>query len=141
MAHVNVTINSRQYRMACDDGQEDHLTRLAGELDQRIDALRRDFGEIGDMRLTVMAALIVADELAEMGGRLGRLEQELATLQEARRASAEHSQATQTAIVAAFNSAAQAIAPGGIAIGGDGSIYVSRFATLPGAGDVIRIRQ
>ena len=109
MAHVNVTINSRQYRMACDDGQEAHLTRLAGDLDQRIDALRKDFGEIGDMRLTVMAALIVSDELAEMKQRLGRLEQDMLALQEARRASADHAQATQTAIAAAFNSAAERI--------------------------------
>lgn len=32
------------------------------------------------------------------------------------------------------------ISPGGLALGADGSIYVSRFATLPGAGDVVRIR-
>ena len=25
MAHVSVTINGRQYRMACEDGQENHL--------------------------------------------------------------------------------------------------------------------
>src|SRR5258708_23589910 len=69
MGQVSVTINGRQYRMACDDGQEDHLTRLAEDLDQRIEQLRTDFGEIGDMRLTVMAALIVADELSEQGDR------------------------------------------------------------------------
>ena len=89
MAHVSVTINGRQYRMACDDGQENHLGRLAYDLDQRIARLRNDFGEIGDMRLTVMAALIVADELSEMGQRMRRLEEELMTLQEARRTSAD----------------------------------------------------
>ena len=58
MAHVSVTISGRQYRMACDDGQEHHLARLSHELDQRIAHLRTTFGEIGDMRLTVMAALM-----------------------------------------------------------------------------------
>jgi cell division protein ZapA len=109
MAHVSVTINGRQYRMACDDGQENHLGRLAYDLDQRISRLRDDFGEIGDMRLTVMAALIVADELAEMSQRMHRLEEELMALQEARKTSTDRAQATQTAIVAAFNSAAERI--------------------------------
>ena len=35
MAHVSVTINGRSFRMACDDGQEDHLLRLAAEVRQR----------------------------------------------------------------------------------------------------------
>jgi len=109
MAHVSVTINGRQYRMACDDGQENHLARLAYELDQRIARLRAEFGEIGDMRLTVMAALIVADELAEMGQRLRRLEEELMALQEARRTSADRAEATQAALVAAFDAASARI--------------------------------
>ena len=77
MSQVNVTINGRQYRMACDDGQESHLTRLAKDLDQRIDQLRNSVGEIGDTRLTVMAALTLADEIAEMGVKMRRLEEEL----------------------------------------------------------------
>ena len=78
MSQVSVTINGRQFRMACEDGQEDHLKELARELDVRIEGLRAKFGEIGDTRLTVMAALTVADELAEMGKRLKRLEEEMA---------------------------------------------------------------
>ena len=63
MAHVTVTINGRQYRMACEDGQESHLERLAADLDRHIEHLRGNFGEIGDNRLLVMAALTVSDEL------------------------------------------------------------------------------
>ena len=74
VSQVNVTINGRQFRMACEDGQEDHLQRLAKDLDDRIVALRGQFGEIGDARLTVMAALMVADELSETARRLPRLE-------------------------------------------------------------------
>ncbi len=109
MPHVNVTINGRQYRMACDDGQENRLARLAYDLDQRITRLRGEFGEIGDMRLTVMAAVIVTDELAEMRQRMGRLEEELAVLQEARQGAVDHAQATQAAIVAAFDAASSRI--------------------------------
>ncbi len=65
MSHVSVTINGRQFRMACDDGQEEHLLRLAGTVNEKVDALKGSFGEIGDTRLTVMAAIMVADDLAE----------------------------------------------------------------------------
>jgi cell division protein ZapA len=109
MSHVSVAINGRQYRMACEDGQEGHLMRLARDLDQRIEQLRARFGEIGDMRLTVMAALTVADELVEAGKRLRRLEEEMAGLQDARVLAADRSQATQAAVAAALNSAAERI--------------------------------
>ena len=109
MSQVSVTINGRQYRMACDDGQESHLTRLANELDQRIGQLRESVGEIGDTRLTVMAALTLADELSEMGVKMRRLEEELTALQDARVVSVDRQQATQGAIVAALNAAAERI--------------------------------
>jgi cell division protein ZapA len=109
MSQVTVTINGRHFRMDCEDGQESHLTGLAAELDRRIERLRTNFGEIGDTRLTVMAALTVADELAETGNRLRRIEAELAALQEARVAAAAHAKATQAAIAAALNAAAERI--------------------------------
>ena len=62
MSHINVTINGRQYRMACEEGQEVRLLKLAESLESRIELLRGKFGEIGDARLTVMAALTVCDE-------------------------------------------------------------------------------
>jgi cell division protein ZapA len=109
MAQVNVTIHGRQFRIACEEGQEPRLTRLAEDLDRRIVELRERFGDIGDTRLTVMAALTIADELAESTRRVARLEEELAALQEARVVSADRNKATQAAIVAAFNSAAERI--------------------------------
>jgi cell division protein ZapA len=109
MTHVNVTINGRQYRMACEDGQEGHLTMLAKDLDGRVDQLKKSFGAIGDMRLIVMAALTVGDELSEAAKRLRRLEEELTAMQDARVASSERQQATQVAIAAALNSAAERI--------------------------------
>src|ERR1700691_3820418 len=84
MAQVSVTINGRRFNMACEDGQEDHLTALAREFDTRIEGLRSKFGEIGDTRLTVMAALTVADELSEISVRVRRLEEELAAGKSAR---------------------------------------------------------
>jgi cell division protein ZapA len=109
MSEVTVSINARQYRMACEAGQEEHLLALAQDLDQRIAQLRASFGEVGDMRLTVMAALTIADELSEAGNTVRRLEEELAGLKEARALAADRSQATQAALVHAFNSAAERI--------------------------------
>jgi cell division protein ZapA len=106
---VNVSINGRQFRMACEEGQESHLQQLAQELDERIVGLRGRFGEIGDARLTVMAALMVSDELAEIKERLKRLEQDHATLQDVRGVAAAREQQTQSAIAAAFNAAAERI--------------------------------
>ena len=109
MSQVNVTINGRQFRMACEDGQEGHLQQLAKDLDDRIVALRGQFGEIGDARLTVMAALTVCDELLDANTRILELEEELSALRDVRTAAADRARATQTAVAAALNSAAERI--------------------------------
>jgi cell division protein ZapA len=80
MSQVTVTIAGRSYRMACDDGQEDHLRELGRMLDEKIEELRGSFGEIGDMRLAVMAAITMADELSEMRRRVASLEREVQLL-------------------------------------------------------------
>jgi cell division protein ZapA len=69
MATVTVTIDGKAYRMACDEGQEQHLTGLA---------------EIGDLRLTVMAGIMVMDELSELQMRLKGLENEAEALRKSR---------------------------------------------------------
>lgn len=83
MAEVTVTIAGRNYRMACDDGQEPHLTKLGDLVDQKIADMRASFGEIGDMRLTVMAAIVIADELAETRARVTSLEEKIDKLRNA----------------------------------------------------------
>ena len=74
MAQVTVTIAGRTYRMACGEGDEPRLERLAALYDGKISEMRGAFGEIGDMRLHVMAALTMADELYETKERLEALE-------------------------------------------------------------------
>ena len=65
MAHVSVTIDNRKYRLACNEGEKARLEKLAAMIDGKIAELRAAFGEIGDQRLVVMAALTIADNLAE----------------------------------------------------------------------------
>ena len=109
MGQVNATIAGRQYRLACEDGQEDHLLALAKDIDTRIIDLRRKFGEIGDTRLTVMAALMLADEMTETRQKFRVLEDEIAALRQAREASAERARAASDAVAGAFHSAAERI--------------------------------
>ena len=68
--------------MACDEGQEPHLEGLAAEFDRYVNDLRGSFGEIGDQRLTVMAGIMVTDELLELKRRVERLDAEVTSLRE-----------------------------------------------------------
>mgnify|MGYP003331506595 FL=1 len=109
MGQVNVTINNRQFRMGCADGEEDHLASLAKSFDDRISEMRSKFGQVGDDRLTIMAALTIADELAEVMKRMQVLEQEVGSLKESRVTAAKQSHAANAAVATALNSAAERI--------------------------------
>ena len=65
MAQVKVSINGRDYQIACDDGQEEHLSQLGQYVDKRVKELVSAVGQVGDSRLLVMVSLLIADELAE----------------------------------------------------------------------------
>jgi len=65
MAQLNVSINGRNYPVACDDGQEAHLARLGTYVDNRIKELTAAVGQVGDTRLLVMVSLLLADELSD----------------------------------------------------------------------------
>ncbi|MDP6352450.1 MAG: cell division protein ZapA [Alphaproteobacteria bacterium] len=70
MAQVTVTINGRRYPVACEDGQEDHIQRLAQYLDGRVRDLIDRVGQIGDAHLLLLTGLMVADELSETYDRV-----------------------------------------------------------------------
>lgn len=74
MAEVTLTINGRNYTVACDDGQEPHLRTLAAHIDECVGDLVEAVGQVGESRLLVMAGLMVADELADAYGRISELE-------------------------------------------------------------------
>jgi cell division protein ZapA len=109
MAQVNVTISGKTYRMACEDGQEEHLAGMADHLNESIEQLRVRFGEIGDQRLTVMAAITLADQNAEAGRRLQQLQAEVARLEEARAAVVERQAGVETEVAGAIDAVAARI--------------------------------
>lgn len=109
MSQVNVMIAGKTYRMACDDGQEAHLLGLAEELNATIASLRGSFGEIGDQRLTVMAAITIADRLSEAQRQLRRIESELAAAHAASAAEAAGTEAAEASMAEALAGAARRI--------------------------------
>ena len=80
MAHVNIEIAGRTYRMACDDGEEERLQQLGVAFDRMISGLRESFGEIGDRRLVVMAGLLAIDDATSLRTRLAAIEREVGDL-------------------------------------------------------------
>jgi cell division protein ZapA len=81
MAQINVEVNGRPYAVGCEDGQEQHLIELARIFDRQVRQVSQDMGQLGDTRLFLMGALLLADELADAKSRLSSLQAELARLQ------------------------------------------------------------
>src|SRR5580765_3331702 len=74
MAQISVEVNGRPYAVGCEDGQEAHLLELAKMFDHQVRQVGQDMGQLGDTRLFLMGALLLADELADARGRLNGLQ-------------------------------------------------------------------
>jgi cell division protein ZapA len=84
MAHVIVQVNGRPYTMQCEEGEEEHLRELAELLDSEVQRVKTNVGSVGDIRMLVMAGLMVADRLSEAIHKIQALEEQVAGLREAR---------------------------------------------------------
>jgi cell division protein ZapA len=103
MAQVTVMIDGKAYRMACEAGQEGHLTDLANQFDQYVGHLKSQFGEIGDLRLTVMAGIMITDEMSDLRRKIELLEGQVSTLQSNRDGMAESRAKTEEMLVSAIS--------------------------------------
>ena len=81
MAAVTVQVNGRPYVVGCEDGQEAHVETLARAFDRQILEVGQQVGQVGELRLFLMAALLTADELSDARARLAQAQGELARLQ------------------------------------------------------------
>lgn len=81
MAQMSIEINGRPYTVGCEDGQEAHLVELARMFDRQVRQVSQDMGQLGDTRLFLMGALLLADELADAKARLAMIQSEHARLQ------------------------------------------------------------
>ena len=109
MPEVNVEINGRKYRMACEEGQQQRLIGLADRFNTHVEALKGAVGEIGDNRLTVMAGIAVVDELAEAERRIKALETEVLVLTRAGQEVAAEIEALEARFASKLSDAAKAL--------------------------------
>ncbi len=77
-------MNGRAYAIGCDDGQEEHITKLARYFDTHVTNLTKSVGQIGEQRLFLMAAILLADEAHELREKLHATEAEVARLKDVR---------------------------------------------------------
>lgn len=80
MSKVSVTLNGREFTIGCEEGQEEYLRQLAHALDARVRAISEQVGQIGDLRLLLMASLILVDEQKELEQRVVALEEQVERL-------------------------------------------------------------
>ena len=80
MAQITIQVNDRPYLVGCEDGQENHLRELAKLLDGYVRQLTGEVGQLGETRLFLMGALMMADDLADAKGRLATAQGELGQL-------------------------------------------------------------
>jgi len=73
MAQVTIRVNGRDYQIACEDGEEEHLDYLAKYINHHVDSLAGRVGQVGEARLLLMAALQLADELSEAFAELDEI--------------------------------------------------------------------
>ncbi|MBE7733229.1 cell division protein ZapA [Devosia faecipullorum] len=109
MPEVNVEINGRKYRMACEEGQQSRLLGLAERFNLHVERLKGAVGEIGDNRLTVMAGIAVLDELSEAQRRIAALEDQVATLTQAGQEIASELEHTEAQFAQKLTDAARAL--------------------------------
>ena len=92
MGKVSLNINGRAYGLGCEAGEEERLMRLGQKLDERVASMAAQFGQIGDLRLMVMAGITLLDEMdelnetleTEVGRRIGHVQAENAKMAKSR---------------------------------------------------------
>lgn len=84
MGELNISINNRPFQIACDDGDEPRVTRLAEDLAARISQIKQAVGEAGDARLLVMAGLTLCDELRELREDINKVQKTVLEASDAR---------------------------------------------------------
>ncbi len=106
MGQVVINVNSRSFTMECADGEEEHLQELAKLLDTQVKEIKAGVGEVGDIRLLVMAGLIIADQLSESLDRVEALSGEISSAHKIGTDAIEQSKIAETAIAERIEAAA-----------------------------------
>lgn len=70
MGQITINVNDQKYTIACRDGEEERLATLGEYVDSKVSELTSTLGQVGEPRILLMAALLVADELHDTMDRL-----------------------------------------------------------------------
>jgi cell division protein ZapA len=122
MGQVSVTLNGRTYRLECGSGEEAHLIELAEYLASHVETMKHKFGQVGDDRLILMAALMVTDELWEARRHIEEMKTALAESKRDRSTADETMRSMQADLAARMSAAAQRL-----------ELLNERFASQAGA--------
>jgi cell division protein ZapA len=109
MAQVVVQVNDRPYTMQCSDGEERQLQELARLLDGEVTRIKQSVGQVGDIRVLLMAGLMVADQLAEARRRIEELQDQINGLRESRSTAVNYGRSIEEQVADRLNSAAKRI--------------------------------
>ena len=66
MAEVDITINSRSYRISCKDGEEERIKSLASLINNQVQKLSEKIGQLGEARMILLASLVLLDKSEEV---------------------------------------------------------------------------
>ena len=89
MPEIAVTINGRDYKVSCAEGEEERLVRLAAYVDEQFAELVGSVGDVGDMRLMVMTSLMIADKVFDASVEIDRLRAKIVQAQKSSSAGAD----------------------------------------------------
>jgi len=110
MGKVSLNINGRSYGLGCETGEEERLMRLGQKLDERVAQMANQFGQIGDLRLLVMAGITLLDEMEDPASSVeAQVKKRLKTLESETEAATEARDRTEVEAVENLMSAAQRI--------------------------------
>ena len=82
MVNVNVKFNSRDYLLACEDGQEKELEKLTIELNKKFEKLKSDLGNLGEGKLLLITAIQTMDEMFSIKETMQKLKKHNKELEE-----------------------------------------------------------
>ena len=107
MGQISVTLNGRDYRLECGEGEEAHLIELAEYLGTHVEEMKRKFGQVGDDRLILMASLVVLDELWELRRQMAQMKTTMAEARRDKSVADESARSLQSDLASRVNSVAQ----------------------------------
>ena len=77
MANVSIKFNNKEFLLACEDGQEEHLEELLIQINKRFNDLKNDLGNLGENKLLLITAVKIMDEYYETKKKVDQKKDEL----------------------------------------------------------------